>query len=369
MNCKHLLCLVALALLAGCGARGPSSPFVPPPFDPEKEVVEARLQEILADPTSQYTTIGEYHIGPGDEVAISLLGRPDILGERLEDGQRFRVTVTDSPTVTLPYIGAIRVHGKTATQLEDELAIAFADFVRNPVPLVTVEKSFQNRIAVLGTVRSPGRFNLETGDTLLEVIFRAGGLTFGGRTGGLAPGRYLKVYRHKIPTADRVTYTLEELLEKLDGDVEQLGRQEIIIPIEDFINAGELAWNIQMMPGDIVYIPPAGTVFVHGRVEEPGVVFLGPSLRTVTQAIAERGGNRIGAESVVEVVRQAPGEDPESFYLNMRRMQLRKEQDFLLRDGDEIFVYTHFGRAVLEFINAIFQTSIRAGASATYNPQ
>lgn len=360
--------LLALVILAGCGARGPNSPFVPPPLDPEREGVEARLQRLLEDPASRITTIGEYYIGPGDELAISLLGRPDVLGERLEDGQRFKVSVTDSPTVTFPFIGAIKVHGKTTTQLEEELAVAFADFVRNPVPLVTVEKSFQNRIAVLGTVRSPGRFNLEVGDTLLEVIFRAGGLTFGGRTGGLAPGRYLTVYRQKVTGSDRAL-TLEELLEKIDGDLSRISREEIVIPIEDFINAGELNWNIQMMPGDIVYIPPAGTVFVHGRVEEPGVVFMGPSLRTLTQAVAERGGLRIGAHSTVEVVRQMPGSSPRSHYINIRQLQKRRERDFLLRDGDEIFVYTHFGRATLEFLNAVFQTSVRAGASATYSPQ
>jgi polysaccharide export outer membrane protein len=365
---RAVVMVAGLALMAACGARDPGSPYLPPPQDPERVAVEAALAQMVQDPELQMPPQGDYLIGPGDELAISLLNRPEILGEKVEEGLRYRVKVTENAFIVMPYIGAIRVHGRSAAQFQEDLRAAYAGFIQDPEPLVTIEKFSRNQITVLGTVRNPGRYPYEQGDTLLEGIFRAGGLTFGGKTGGLAPGRYLKIYREKIPARERLELTPEQLLQRLTEGDKLLPRREIVIPIDTFINQGELSWNIPLIPGDVVYIPPAGTVFVHGRVRYEGVVFLGPSLRTVTQVVGERGGLRIGAASIVEVVRHNPGEDPVSYYFDIRDQMIRREPDFLLQDGDQIFVYSNPWRVVLEYLDGIMRTSISAGASATYNP-
>ncbi len=363
-----LLPVLLTIILTACGTRGQSSRYITAPEDPRREQVESSIQEIVQSPELQLGQMKEYYIGPGDVLSLTMVGRADVFPANAQTGSLYQVTVTENPLITLPYIGAIKVHGKTSGQLQEELRIAYTQYIQNPVPIVTVEKFYYNQVSVLGSVRAPGRYPLMFGDTLLDAIFRAGGLTFGRDTGGPPPGRYLKIYREKLTPKDRADMPLEELLKRIKEGDRVLPRRELIIPIEDFINEGELAYNLPLMPSDIVYIPSAGTVMVQGSVKSPGVVFLGPSLRTLTQVLTEKGGMRYGAASRVEVVRTPPRGEPVSYFLNGRRMLARNQADFLLQDGDQVFVYPHPVRTFVEAASKIFRSSINAGASATYNP-
>ncbi|MCC6547642.1 polysaccharide export protein [Candidatus Sumerlaeota bacterium] len=357
-----------IATLAGCATRGQSSRYIPAPEDPRREQVEASINEVIRSPELQLPSVQEYYLGPGDVITLTMVGRDDVFPVNKESGGLYTVTVTENPLITLPYIGSIKVHGKTAGQLQEELRVAYSQYIQNPIPIVTVEKFYYNQVSVLGAVRMPARYPLLFGDTLLDAIFRAGGLTFGRETGGPPPGRFLKIYREKLTPKDRANMPLEELLTRIKEGDRVLPRRELIIPIEDFINEGELSYNIPLHPNDVVYIPSAGTVMVQGPVMSPGVVFLGPSIRTLTQALTEKGGLRFGAASRVEVVRTPARGEPVSYFLNSRRMLRRHQADFLLQDGDQIFVYVHPTRMFLENASKIFRSSINAGASATYNP-
>ena len=363
-----LLFLCISILFAGC-ARGPGSKAIPPPYDPNREAIDESVAALVRNAELKLGTKQDYYIGPGDILGITLVGRPDILSNDKEKGEKFTVTVTENPVITLPLIGAIKVHGKTSMQLEQEIKAAYKQFISDPVPVVTIEKYYYNQVTVLGSVRDPGRFSLDFGDTLIDSIFKAGGLTFGRETGGLPPARYLKVYREKVDNKQRAELAPEQLLAMItEADQRILPRQEIIIPIEEFILNGELSYNIPLYPNDIVFIPAAGTVMVHGRAKNPGVKFLGPSIRTLAQTITEAGGLRYSAQSRVEVVRSYADGTQESFYFNVRKMRKRQIQDFIMQDGDQIFIYVHPGRDALEFIGNVFKASVNTGANATYAP-
>jgi len=360
---------MALAvILFGCGTRGPNSAFIPPPEDPEREAVQSRIDRLLRSPELQLGAARDYYIGPGDIVSLALVGRPDVFGSTAEGPERMRITVTENPLITLPFIGAIKVHGKTAGELQADLKTAFSVFVNDPEPIVVIEEYNYNQVTVLGSVKVPGRYPMDFGSTLMDAIFRAGGLTFGRDTGGPPPGRYVKVYRDKVTPREKSNLSMEELLERLQEEDRIAPREEIVVPIEDFINAGQLAYNIPLQPNDIVYIPPAGTVLVQGHLNHSGVVFLGPSLRTLGGVLTEKGGLKWGAASRVEIVRHQPGGEPISYFLNARRIMERRIPDFLLRDGDIVIAFRHPTRAPLETIGEIFSGSVRAGANATYNP-
>jgi polysaccharide export outer membrane protein len=363
-----LLALIVL-IAAGCHrARGPRSRYVPPPMDSQREQVEASIERLLRSEELKLSRPQEYFIGPGDVLGITLVGRPDILGTGRDGTERLSVTVTENPVITLPLIGAIRVHGKTSMQLETELQAAYSRFISNPVPVVVIDKYYYNQVTVLGSVRNPGQYPLNFGDTVIDSIFKAGGLTFGRETGGLPPARYLKVYREKVNNRERAELSPEEYLERISVDEKILPREEIIVPIEEFILNGDMQYNIPLHPNDLVFIPSAGTVIVHGRIRNPGIVFLGPSLRTLLQVVTERGRLRYSAGSRVEIVRTYADGAQESFYRNVRRIQRREDEDFLLQDGDQIFVYTVAWRDVLEFLGNIVRTGANAGVNATYAP-
>lgn len=365
-----LLTVVLLGVVAsGCHyGRSPSSPDVLPPADLETEAAREAVARLQADESVKIERNREYFIGPGDVLGITLVGRPDILGTGRDGTERLSVTVTENPIITLPMIGAITVHGKTTIQLEEQLKKAYSQYISNPIPVVAVEKYYYNQVTVLGSVRKPDQYPLEVGDTVVDAIFKAGGLTFGRETGGLPPARFLKVYREKVNNKERFEMTPEEYLERIRQDGKILPREELVIPIEEFILNGDLQYNIPLQPNDIVYIPAAGTVIVHGRIRNPGVVFLGPSVRTLLQVVTERGRLRYSASSRVEIFRTYPDGTQKSTYHHVRRIQRREDQDVFLEDGDQIFVYTVPGRDFLEFLGNIFRASANTGLNATYAP-
>lgn len=353
---------ILLTLLA-CSSR-----LVGPAIDETNAAREKSWLTIALDADKQLRQNQEYFIGPGDILFISIVGRPELFNEEQQNTEDGGFLVTQSPFISLPLVGAVRVHGKTIEQLRTELRDAYSRFLIDPQPIVFVKKFSANEVSVIGSVVKPGRYPLEFGDTLLDSIFKAGGFSMGGRTGGLAPGRYLKVYREKLDRRDRANLSLDELIDRVREDDKVAPREEITVPIQEFVFGGDLEYNLPLQPNDIVYVPPAGTAVVIGRVRAPGVAFLGPSVSTVTQVLTERGRLRFGAKSIVEVVRLGPDGKPVSYKMNARKMFNRELEDFVIQDGDQIFVYTHPVRGFLEWISNVLRASASAGASATYTP-
>lgn len=355
-----------LALLA-LGASGCSRRVTGAPIDLDRPTSAEILQELVRDHAARMDKLEEeYRIGPGDVVTIQLRGHPEILGEA-QNGPQGGFTVLESPTLFLPYIGEIRVHGRTAEELREDLRAAFAEYVRSPDPVVIVREFKNNQFAVLGNVPNPGKYPLERGDVLQDAIFKAGGISGFGR-GGQAPGRYLKLYREKVGREERASLSLDELIARFNQGDRLLPRDEYTVPIEDFIITGAMRFNIPMLPNDILYVPAAGSVIVYGRATQPGVVFLGPSVRTVAQVLTEAGGLRLGAKSRIEIVRRNPEGERQTFAVNARKILTRRELDFMLMDGDEIWVYDEWWRVGMELLNDMIRRGTRAGVSATYNP-
>jgi polysaccharide export outer membrane protein len=363
-----LLCLAAVAaLLPGC-TRGPNSPYIGPAVGTLSPEQLARVEALINDPDLRFPSDEEYRIGPGDVLSIRMVGQPTLFGDtsREREGD---FEVTQSKILTLPMVGAVIVHGKTAAELQDLLTEVYSEFFVDPVMVVSIRKYYRNQFTIVGSVVEPGRFLLEPGDGLMEAIYKAGGLTLGGRTGGMAPGSELILYRERLPQQDRLLLDLPDIVELLrDDDGMIRTHEEYRVPISDFLFRGVLTYNVPLRPNDIIYVVPAGSVNIMGRVKTPGVVFLGPSIQTVAHALTSRGGMRYGAASRVELVRQGEDGLPETFFLNARSMINREEPDFVLRDGDQLFVYTSAPRAVLEWIGNIIGAGTRAGIQATYNP-
>jgi len=232
---------------------------------------------------------------------------------------------------------------------------------------VRLKSYFYNQVTVMGAVSSPGRFPLQAGDTVLDALFKAGGLSFG-RQGGVAPGRVIKIYRDRLGQKDRTTLTPDEILERLtrDGKIERW--DEILIPVEKFTMGGDLSINVPVKPNDIVYVEPGGAVMVTGNVHRPRVVFLGPSLRTVVHALTECGGMQYRAANKIEVVRTLADGSAESYFLDGRRMMRRKDRDFMLQNGDQVFVYRDNWRTFVGLLGSIFSAGVNTGVSATYSP-
>ena len=111
---------------------------------------------------------GAYKIGPQDVLEISVFKAPELSKA---------VQVADSGTINLALVGDIGAAGRTAQEIERDLAQRLgAKYLRNPQVTVFVKEYNSQRITVEGSVKKPGVFPYRGRATLLQAIAMAEGL-------------------------------------------------------------------------------------------------------------------------------------------------------------------------------------------------
>jgi polysaccharide export outer membrane protein len=77
------------------------------------------------------------------------------------------------------------------------------------------------------------------------------------------------------------------------------------------LEGGELSKNVSVRDGDTVFVPRASSVYVTGRVRNPGVYPFGQNM-TVLQALSLAGGaTDFGATNRIKIRRQVAGRERE----------------------------------------------------------
>ncbi|MAG77503.1 MAG: sugar ABC transporter substrate-binding protein [Colwelliaceae bacterium] len=172
---------------------------------------------------SKTTDIDSYRylIGAGDSVNIFVWRHPEISGS---------FTVRPDGMITTSLVEDIPVSGRTPTELAREIEQVLSTYVRDPIVTVTVGGfvgPFSEQIRVIGEASQPLAINYKKNMTLLDVMITVGGLT------EFADGN------------DAV------LVRIVDGV-----QMQYALAIDDLI-AGEIAANVDMLPGDIIIVPEA----------------------------------------------------------------------------------------------------------------
>ena len=109
-----------------------------------------------------------------------VIGEEDVLSIIVRNEAEFSVrdrSVRMDGRITMPMLGEIYVIGKTARQLEDDVAEKLKLFVVDPVVIVVIEKIYSHRVTIAGNVSKPGHYAIGTPSTVLDILVRAGGLT------------------------------------------------------------------------------------------------------------------------------------------------------------------------------------------------
>jgi polysaccharide export outer membrane protein len=124
----------------------------------------------VADRYISTTTPGNvgYLIGPQDVLEIAVFKVPEL--SKI-------VQVSEGGAINLPLVGDIHASGKTASEIERDLAAKLgAKYIKSPQVSVFVKEYNSQRITVEGAVKSPGVYPLRGHDSLLQSIAKAGGL-------------------------------------------------------------------------------------------------------------------------------------------------------------------------------------------------
>jgi len=211
-------------------------------------------------------------LGPGDEVAMHVFGQPTM------DTTMY---VADDGTVHVPLAGPVRVAGLSPSEAAHavETALNKGQFLVSPHVTFTIVKSRSEGVSILGQVRDPGIFEVQSNTTLLDLLAQAGGETEQG--------------------AD----TIFILRADPSGAIRRL-----TVNLKDLAQAGTApeAAEITMRGGDQVYVPRAPEIYVTGEVRTPGRFRLDAGM-TVLQALARAGGvTNMGSTRRIVIKRQEP---------------------------------------------------------------
>lgn len=197
-----------------------------------------------------------YELGPGDKLSITFWRRPELSGEHV---------VGPDGYISLPVAGPIKLGSLGREEAHQAVTQAFARFYETPLISIEVTDYVSNRILILGRVTNPGALQFTNPPTLLEAITLAGGLPVGGTGAEKATLTRCAVFRGR----DRVVW----------------------VSLKDLLAGRNLALNLQLRAGDLVYIPDADDQLVYalGQVNGPGAYNLSPEM-TLLDIIARAGG-------------------------------------------------------------------------------
>ncbi|MCP4228903.1 MAG: polysaccharide export protein [bacterium] len=168
----------------------------------------------------------DYLLGPNDRVFVAVMTYSET-GEYVINNSMSGVMLVDPDgKIYVPLAGGIRVAGlqpdAAAAAVEDGLS----DYIKYPEVSIRPTLISSRRVVVLGEVRRPGIYTLNTDETVIEALAYAGGAIHGG-----------------------LTWNLKVVRGGLDDP------QIINVNVDEIINNGDYTQNIQLLPGDIVFVP------------------------------------------------------------------------------------------------------------------
>jgi polysaccharide biosynthesis/export protein len=206
-----------------------------------------------ASAASQPTDYRVETLGPGDMVRVSVFRNPDLTTE---------ARISERGSIMFPLIGEIPLNGLSPTQAGSRIAekLKQGRYVVNPEVTVSLMQVNSRQVSVLGNVNKPGRYPLDAATgKLTDLLALAGGVS---------------------PTgADQVT-----IVSTRDG---KTTKTDIDLP--GMIRAGDLARNVELQPGDTIFVNRAPMVYIYGEVQKAGAYRVEPHM-TVMQALAMGGG-------------------------------------------------------------------------------
>ncbi len=115
-----------------------------------------------------YQGVSEYRVGPQDLIEISVFQVADL---------NRTVRLNSAGQISLPLIGAITAGGKTAQELEAEIAGRLDErYLQNPQVSVFVKEFASQRVTLEGAIKNPGIYPLTGKTSLIQAVAMAQGL-------------------------------------------------------------------------------------------------------------------------------------------------------------------------------------------------
>jgi polysaccharide export outer membrane protein len=135
------------------------------------------------------------------------------------------VPVRPDGKVSLPLVNDIQAAGLTPSALRQEVTTRLSEYVPSPEVAVIVREVHSAKVAVIGSVKTPGRYEVRSPATVLELIALAQGFN------DFASRDRIVVLRRNGTTVTRIPFNYRKIA---DGTEQE---------------------NFFVQPGDIIVVP------------------------------------------------------------------------------------------------------------------
>jgi protein involved in polysaccharide export with SLBB domain len=243
-----------------------------------------------------------YQLGPGDELVIDLWGASEVT---------YKASVNNQGNIKIEGVGQIYVNGFTIENASKKIisklkrkhaGIAASNGSYNKINTnITVSKIRTVQVNIIGEVKVPGTYSLNSLSTVLNALYVSGGPTKMG------------------------TFRDVKLVRK--------GKTIGVLDIYKYLLEGSQKGNLKLQDQDVLLVGPyKNLVTVEGSVKRPGVYELTKG-QTLDDLIKYFGGFTPDAYTNLLVLERVNGKQKE-----VKEVQLQDAKSFLIQGGDKLII-------------------------------
>jgi polysaccharide biosynthesis/export protein len=307
----------------------------------------------LAASSSRTPQPTDYVIGPGDLVNVQVFDVPEMSRE---------LRVSQTGTIGMPLVPVrLQVAGLTEIQTERKITevLEANGLISHPEVSVTVKEKKSRPITIVGAVAHPQVYEADRQVTLIDVLAQAGGITPDASDHVIVT----RPERDQLPDAsqsqtDAFANSAPALNAPSDATPGSAAKpaaasaaeppqippplvNTITVNLGQILEAGDMANNVVILPGDVVTVPHAGIVYVLGAVSKPGgytVTNDRAQLSTLKVLSLAGGLDKTAKSDHAVIVRKDATGQQQQVDVDLKKIMKLESEDVQLRPSDILYI-------------------------------